>query len=78
MIAQKTNIDPRSKQIGDKIRQLRKKAGFSSAADFANAHKISRAQYGRFENGSNITMKTLFMIVDIHAISLKEFFSSLD
>jgi len=61
-------------KIAHKIRELRFQKGYSSHENFAWDHNLSRVQYWRIEKGSNITMKTLLSILDIHQISLSEFF----
>lgn len=62
------------KEIGERIRELRIKAGYSSYESFAIENDLSRMQYWRMENGqSNMTLKTLKKILDIHKITLEEF-----
>ena len=69
--------DERIKLIASKIKQLRIDAGYSSHENFAWEHELSRVQYWRVESGSNITLKTLLRILDIHQISLEDFFKEL-
>lgn len=66
--------DKRIKQIADKIRQLRINAGYTSHENFAWDNGLSRVQYWRVESGANITLKTLLKILDIHKMSLEDFF----
>ncbi len=61
--------------MGDRLRQLRKKAGFSSQDQFAYDNEIPRAQYARYEKGINITLLSLNKILKCHKMSLQEFFS---
>lgn len=63
-------------EIGSYIKQLRKTKTILSAEDFANEKGFDRVQYSRIEKGTNITMKTLFKVIDAHNMSLNEFFSS--
>ena len=72
------SIDFRISAIGKKIKELRIKAGYTSYERFAIAHDIESKQYWRLESGKNFTMKTLLGIVDIHGMSLKEFFEDLE
>ena len=74
----KVDIDPRIQRIADKIKELRIKKGYSSHENFAWDNNLNRVQYWRIEKGSNITMKTLLSILEIHKISLKEFFNDFD
>lgn len=64
--------------VASKLKQMRINAGFTSYESFANANDLDRKQYWRIENGSNITLSTLIKILDIHKISLKEFFIDIE
>lgn len=70
-------IKAQIQQIGQKIKQLRIDAGYSSAESFAYDKGENRVQYWRVENGANITLRTLLRILNIHKVSLSEFFNSL-
>ncbi len=61
--------------MGERIRSLRKDAGFSSQDKFAYDSGIPRAQYARYETGINITLLSLNKILKFHKVSLEEFFS---
>ena len=61
--------------MGKRIKELRVNAGFNSQEAFAYEAEIPRAQYGRYEAGSNITVLSLNKIIKYHKISLEEFFS---
>lgn len=69
--------DPRLKQIAQKLKQLRVAKGYSSYEAFAFDHELPRVGYGRHEQGANLTLKSLLRLLDIHQISLAEFFSNL-
>ncbi|MCA6429857.1 MAG: helix-turn-helix transcriptional regulator [Cytophagales bacterium] len=65
-------------KIGEKLSDLRKKKDYTSHETFAYDHELSRVQYWRIEKGkTNITLKSLHFLLEIHGLSLKEFFSSL-
>lgn len=70
--------DPRIKAVGQKLKTLRKEKGYSSYENFAWDNEINRVQYHRLEKGENFTMKSLIKILDIHKISLKEFFDDFE
>lgn len=70
--------DQRIQKIADKIKALRIQKGYTSHENFALDNNINRAQYWRIEKGSNITIKTLLAILDIHGISLADFFKDVD
>ena len=65
------------KSIGRHLREIRKEKGYSSAEIFAYENSLNRVSYWRIENGQNFTMKMLLKILDIHGMSLEEFFSSI-
>jgi transcriptional regulator with XRE-family HTH domain len=62
------------KKIGNRIKQLRLKAGYTSAEKFAYENEISRAQYARYERGVDMQISSLLKILSAHSISLQEFF----
>ena len=63
------------KEIGDKLKELRIKKGYTSYENFAIDNDLGRMQYWRLENGkTNLTIKSLLKILAIHEISLSEFF----
>ena len=70
--------DPRIKQIGKHIKDLRIAKGYSSAEIFAYEHGLNRVSYWRMDKGCNITMASLLRIIDIHHITLQEFFMGLE
>lgn len=62
--------------IGATLAGLRKRQGFQTIRDFARRHKLPEIQYWRVENGkTNITMKTLIRLLNIHKIPLTMFFA---
>lgn len=62
------------KKIGNRMRQLRKEQGFKNYEQFAFTHELNRAQYGRYENGANMSFKTFFKILRAFDVSVMEFF----
>ena len=73
-----TELDKRVVAIANKIKELRILKGYSSHESFAWDNNLNRVQYWRIEKGSNITLKTLLNILDIHQISLSDFFKDID
>jgi len=71
----KINNEARLLLIGQKIKDLRIDAGYTSYENFANEYDFSRRYYWGIENGQNITIKMLVKILDIHNLSLFTFFS---
>jgi len=65
-------------QVGQKLRQMRLEKGYSSHETFAFDHNISRVYYWKLEKGkTNFTIRTLQTILDIHGVSVKDFFAGL-
>lgn len=50
---------------------------YSSAEIFAYEHDLNRVSYWRMEKGCNITLASLLRILDIHDLSLGEFFKGI-
>ena len=63
------------KRLGARIRQLRLKMGYTNYEHFAYEHNISRAQFGRYEQGQDLRFSTLVKIVSAFGMNMKEFFS---
>lgn len=65
-------------EIGRKLKNLRIKNGYSSYENFALEHELSRMQYWRIEKGlTNLTIRSLVAILNIHKISIEDFFLGL-
>jgi transcriptional regulator with XRE-family HTH domain len=71
-------LDILQKKIGAEIKKLRLEAGFSSYEVFADKNELSRIQYFKMEKGTNFTLKSLNRVLDIHEISIINFFHKLD
>lgn len=71
------NIELKINQISKKLKEIRLSKGYTSYETFAFDNNLNRVQYWRIESGSNITLKTLIKVLDIHKISLEEFFRDL-
>ncbi|WP_433763650.1 helix-turn-helix domain-containing protein [Flavobacterium ginsenosidimutans] len=71
------NIELKINQISKKLKEIRLSKGYTSYETFAFDHNLNRVQYWRIESGSNITLKTLIKVLDIHEISLEDFFKGL-
>ena len=69
------NPEKEMKKLGDRIKQLRVKAGFTSYQYFAYENEISSSQYFRYEKGNDIRYSTLLKIIAAHDMTVEEFFS---
>ncbi len=66
-------------QMGSKLKALRIKQGYKSHEEFAFVNKLSRVQVWKIEAGkANITMSTLLRMLEIHKLTLKEFFKDIE
>ena len=64
------------KEIGDRLRFLRLKKGYTSYETFAIDNNLSRMQYWRIEKGlTNITVRSLMNLLKIHNLTIEEFFT---
>jgi len=72
--AKKKELDKRIVKIATKLKQIRKESGYKNYDVFAWDNDISRTSYQRMEAGCNFTIENLLKILDIHKISLEEFF----
>ena len=70
-------MDKRIQKIADKLKKLRVEAGYTSAETFAFDNDINRVQYWRMEKGNNFTMNSLIKILDVHKLTLEEFFKGI-
>jgi hypothetical protein len=70
--------EERLKKIGLKIKQLRKDSGYGSYVAFAIEHDLGRNFYFEVERGRNTTLLYLFKILDIHNLTLFDFFADID
>ena len=62
------------KKVGERLKELRKKAGYTSYEYFAYENNISRPQYGKYEAGANIQLNTLIRILRALDNNLEDFF----
>ena len=69
------NTEEELQKLGERIKSLRIKKGYSSYEYFAYDHGISRAQFGRYEQGQDLRYSSLVRIVNAFGMTLPEFFS---
>jgi len=72
------NFEKRVSRIAEKIKRLRMESGYKSYETFAFDHDLPRVQYWRMEKGTNFTIKGLLRLLDIHKVSLSEFFEGIE
>lgn len=75
----KLDEDKTIKAIGERLKSLRIKAGYTSYVNFAIENDLDRKQYWRLEAGeANFTIKSLLRVLNIHELTLQDFFSELE
>lgn len=70
----KPSLERQLKNLGNRIKQLRKEKGFSNYEFFAYENRIGRSQYGKYEQGVDMQFSSILKLLEIHGMSLKEFF----
>jgi hypothetical protein len=64
--------------IGERIKSLRINTGYKSYEVFAWENNLSRIQYWKMEKGTNCTLKSLYKVHQVHNLTYKELFDSLE
>lgn len=65
------------KKIGERMREIRIAKGYKNYEKFAYDNDIPRAQYGRYERGTDLKLSSLLKVLDGFDMTLEEFFSGL-
>lgn len=63
------------KQLGKRIRELRKAKGYTSQETFAYDNNYTLSYYSRIERGEDIRFSSLIKVLKALDIDLKDFFS---
>ncbi|MCB9326392.1 MAG: helix-turn-helix transcriptional regulator [Lewinellaceae bacterium] len=61
--------------LGKRLKKIRQEKGFTNYEQFAYEHNIGRAQYGRYEKGSDLRLSSLLKLLRAMEIDPVEFFS---
>lgn len=69
------NTEEQLQKLGKRIKDLRIQKGYTSYEYFAYDHGISRAQFGRYEQGQDLRFSSLVRIANAFDMTLAEFFS---
>lgn len=75
---QTVNQDPKEvlSRIGKKMAGLRKKLGYTNSDSFAYDKGINRAQYGKYEAGSqDMRISTLVKVANKLGLTIEDFFA---
>ena len=79
--AKSTTVKEFEKQllmVGNRIKQLRIKKGYTSYETFAYESDIHRAQFGRYESGADLRLSSLFKVLRALEVSPEEFFKGFE
>ena len=76
------SIDPEFEalraKVGTRMKEIRLEKGYSSYEQFAFKHEIGRAQYGKYERGSeDLRLSSLFKVLRSLNVTFEEFFSKI-
>lgn len=69
------NTEEQLQKLGARIKKLRLESGYTSYEYFAYEHGISRAQFGRYEQGQDLRFSSLVRIANAFGKTLPEFFA---
>lgn len=61
-------------KLGNRIKEIRVSKGYTSYEFFAYDHNISRAQWGRYENGQDLKFSSLLKVIKAFGMTFNEFF----
>ncbi len=71
----KRSPDKDLSKLGNRIRSLRIKKGYTNYEYFAFENDIPRSQFGRYEKGEDLRFSSLLKVIKAFDMSIKEFFS---
>lgn len=64
--------------VGERLKKHRIKKGYTSYEQFAFDHNIGRAQYGKYERGTeDLRLSSLFKVLEKLGITWEEFFKGM-
>lgn len=66
------------KEVGIRLKELRKEKGFSNYEHIAYELGMSRSQYWKYEQGGNIELATLLRVLNLLDVTLGEFFKNFE
>lgn len=73
----KKPLDKRVLKIADKLKKIRIDKGYTSYENFAWDNDLPRVQYWRLEHGVNFRIESLLKVLDVHKVTMEEFFKGL-
>lgn len=71
------NSTPLLTAFGDRLKELRVKAGFTSQEAFAYEHGFGRIQYNKWERGADIKLSSVERLAEAFGITVGELMKGL-
>lgn len=71
---QEKDIQQSLERLGARIKELRLARGYTNYETFAYKHDLPRAQYGRYEKGSDLRFTSLIKVIEALGVTPEEFF----
>lgn len=65
------------KRVGQRLKYYRLLRGYTNYETFANKFDIPRSTYGKYERGTNITLLTLYRILEALEVDHRDFHAGL-
>ncbi|MBO9150759.1 helix-turn-helix domain-containing protein [Chitinophaga sp. GCM10012297] len=74
-----TEFEAFKTKVGERMKELRLERGYNSYEQFAFDNDIGRAQYGKYERGSeDLRLSSLYKILKAMDISFTDFFKRIN
>ncbi|MBI3134208.1 MAG: helix-turn-helix transcriptional regulator [Bacteroidetes bacterium] len=64
-------------KLGQRIKELRIKKGYTNYEYFAYEHNIPRSQFGRYEKGEDLRYSSLIRVIRALGMTPEEFFKGI-
>jgi transcriptional regulator with XRE-family HTH domain len=78
MTEHEDDIQDTLKKLGKRLKELRIAKGYTNYEYFAFENNISRAQYGRYEQGQDLRLSSLLKVLKALGVSPSDFFSGVE
>jgi transcriptional regulator with XRE-family HTH domain len=78
MTEHRDEIQDTLKKLGKRLKELRIEKGYTNYEYFAFENNISRAQYGRYEQGQDLRLSSLLKVLKALGVTPDEFFKGIE
>ncbi len=72
------DIEENLARLGRRLKELRIQKGYTNYETFAFKNDIPRAQYGRYEKGSDLKLSSLMKVASALGVSMEELFKDFE